>query len=171
MRAFIAIDVPYSEKLRKLQSSIHGKFKAVEPENIHLTLKFLGEINDKDIYKMKEIVERCKPQPFVMNLRGLGFFPSENHIKIIWIGVEEPELVSGVMQCIDSRTAKLGIKKEKSYVPHITVARVKGKITINNVEKLKRESFGEVNVSKIKIKKSTLTDKGPIYEDIAVIAL
>jgi len=55
MRAFIAIDVPYSKKVEKLQNSIHGKFKAVESENIHLTLKFLGEINDKDVYKMKDI--------------------------------------------------------------------------------------------------------------------
>ncbi len=171
MRAFIAIDVPYFDSIKKLQSSIKGKFKAVEPENIHLTLKFLGDIKEGEIEKIKKIVENCKPAPFVMKLKGLGFFPNENYIKIVWIGVEEPEPVSEVMRCIDSRISRLGFKKEKSYVPHITVARVKGKITIDNLKTLKDESFGELKVTELKIKKSTLTEKGPIYEDIALIAL
>ncbi len=171
MRAFIAIEVPYFKSIEKLQSAIEGKFKAVEPENIHLTLKFLGEIREGDVDKIASFVGSCKPEKFTMRLKGIGFFPNENYIKVVWIGVEDGKIVSDVMKCIDSRLTTMGFKKERSYVPHITVARVKGRIDMDKLQPFKNMVFGDVDVDKIKIKKSTLTQDGPIYEDVAVISL
>ena len=75
------------------------------------------------------------------------------------------------MRCIDYHLTKFGFKREKSYVPHLTIARVKGKIKIENLEKFREMEFGEIEVKEIKIKKSTLTPEGPIYEDVEVIPL
>ncbi len=171
MRTFIAIEVPYFKSIEKLQGSIEGKFKAVEPENIHLTLKFLGDIREEDVEKIASFVESCKPEKFTMRLKGIGFFPNENYIRIVWIGVENGKIVSEVMKCIDSKLTTMGFKKERCYVPHITVARVKGRIAVDKLQPFKNMVFGEVNVNKIKIKKSTLTQDGPIYEDVSVIYL
>ena len=171
MRAFIAIDVPYFRAIGELQRSIEGRFKAVEPENIHFTLKFLGEIDEGLVGEIKKIIEECRPEPFTIKLKGIGFFPSENYIRVVWIGVENPEILTNTMRCIDQKTSKLGFRKERSYVPHLTVARVKGRITIANREKFEDMEFGEIEVREIKLKKSTLTEKGPIYEDILVVPL
>lgn len=171
MRSFIAIEVPFFKGIEELQSSIEGKFKAVEKENLHLTLKFLGEISERDVEKIKEEVEKCKTQPFRLKFKGVGFFPNENYIKVVWVGVENPEKIAEMMRCIDSHLAKFGFKREKSYVPHLTIARVKGKIKIENLEKFRDMEFGEIEVNEIKIKKSTLTPEGPIYEDVEVIPL
>ena len=83
MRSFIAVEVPFFKGIEELQSSIEGKFKAVEKENMHLTLKFLGEISERDVEKIKEEVEKCKTQPFRLKFKGVGFFPNENYIKVV----------------------------------------------------------------------------------------
>lgn len=171
MRTFIAIEVPYFREIEELQKSIDGKFKAVERENMHLTLKFLGEIKEGELEKIKNTVEHCKTEPFSIKLKGVGFFPNERYIKVVWIGVENEEKLVEIMKCLDQQLVKLGFKKEKSYVPHLTVARVKGRIEIKNLEKFRNLEFGEITVEEIKIKKSTLTEKGPIYEDLASIQL
>ncbi len=171
MRAFIAIDVPYFRSIEELQRSIQGRFKAVEPENVHFTLKFLGDIPEDMVEEIGAAVEECKPEPFTIRLRGIGFFPNENYIRVVWIGVENPEVLENLMRCIDTRLSRLGFKRERSYVPHLTVARVKGRISIDSREKFESMCFGEVQVKEIKLKRSTLTEKGPIYDDVLVIPL
>ena len=171
MRTFIAVEIPFNERIGDLQRSITGRHKAVERENMHITLKFLGEVSEKKIEEIKKVVENCKVSPFKIKLHGVGFFPSEKYIKVVWIGVKNGEEIVGMMKCIDQHLQSMGFKRERNYVPHLTVARAKGKISIENIEKFRNSEFGEVEIKEIKIKKSTLTDKGPIYEDLFVIQL
>ena len=171
MRTFIAVDIPYTNAIRKFQESIEGRVKLVEKENIHITLKFLGEIDEKTFQKVKKCVEECKSDKFKISLKGIGFFPNERYIRVIWIGIENYKPIEEMARCIDSKLSKLGFEREKNYVPHLTVARAKGKIRIDNLSKFRNMAFGEVEVREIKIKKSTLTPHGPIYEDLAIIQL
>lgn len=171
MRSFIAIEIPFTRRIQELQESIEGRVKLVEKENMHITLKFLGEINADMVNKIREIVERCKVESFKIKLRGIGFFPNERYIRVIWIGVEDYEPIVKMAKCIDLELSKLGFSKEKNYVPHLTVARAKGRVSIKNVDRFINTEFGDVEIKEIKIKKSTLTPKGPIYEDVAVIQL
>ncbi len=172
MRAFIALDIPFFPDIGRVQDSLKKeRVKFVERENIHITLKFLGDIDEAMVDKIAEIVEECKTQPFTIRLKNIGFFPNEHYVRVIWIGVENGDSIIKMAKCIDSRLSKLGFKKEKSYVPHLTIARVKGRIDISKLESFRTHLFGEAEITEIKIKKSTLTPKGPIYEDIRVIQL
>ncbi|OYT60583.1 RNA 2',3'-cyclic phosphodiesterase [Euryarchaeota archaeon ex4484_178] len=171
MRAFIAIEIPFTRNIEALQNNIEGRVKLVEKENMHITLKFLGEIDESLIEKIREIVENCKVEKFKIKLRNVGFFPNERYIRVIWIGIEDYEPIVKMAKCIDSHLSKMGFKREKSYIPHLTVARAKGRVRIKNIQDFMHRDFGDVEVREIKIKKSTLTPKGPIYEDVAIIQL
>lgn len=171
MRCFIAIEVPFTHSMEEFQKSIEGRVKFVERENVHITLKFLGEISENDVEKIKEIIENCKKKPFNITLKNVGFFPNERYIRVIWIGVFPQEPIINISRCIDEKLSSLGFEKEKSYVPHLTIARAKGPVKIKNLEKFRAMEFGSVEVKEIKIKKSTLTPKGPVYEDMVVIQL
>ncbi|ADD09135.1 2'-5' RNA ligase [Aciduliprofundum boonei T469] len=171
MRTFIAIEIPFFREIEELQKSIEGRAKLVEEENMHITLKFLGEIEEKLIEKIKKIVEECKVDKFKISLQGVGFFPNERYIRVIWIGIDGYEPIVKMAKCIDEKLSKLGFEREKGYVPHLTVARAKGRVSIMNYDRFKNLKFGEVDVREVKIKNSTLTPKGPIYEDVAVIQL
>ena len=171
MRSFIAIEVPFTKEMESLQNSIEGRVKLVERENVHITLKFLGEIDEKTFEMVRQIVEDCKVGSFKITLRGVGFFPNERYVRVVWIGVDNYEPIERMARCIDEKLRKIGFQREKSYVPHLTVARAKGRITIRNLEKFKNMRFAEMEVKEIKIKKSTLTPNGPVYEDLATIQL
>lgn len=171
MRSFIAIEVPFTKEMERLQNSIEGRAKLVEKENMHITLKFLGEIEEKTFEKVRKIVEDCKVESFRIILRGVGFFPNDRYIRVVWVGVENYEPIEKMARCIDEKLNMMGFQREKSYIPHLTVARAKGKISIRNLEEFKNMKFAEIEVKEIKIKKSTLTPKGPIYEDLATIQL
>ena len=167
MRLFIGIDIPNKlrEKIAEMQKELKN-VKIVEKGNLHITLKFLGNVDDVErvINKLKEI----DFQRFSINLRRVGTFPNENYIKVVWIGCNSPELVQ-LVRIVDQRMSEIGFPKEGRYVPHLTIARVKRKPTEDLRKFLKKYNsvdLGSFVVSKIKLKKSTLTPRGPIYEDI-----
>ncbi|MCD6370381.1 MAG: RNA 2',3'-cyclic phosphodiesterase [Thermoplasmata archaeon] len=171
MRCFIAIEVPFTKSMEELQRSIEGRVKLVERENVHITLKFLGEIREEMVTKIRDIIESCKGKSFTITLKDVGFFPNPRYVRVIWIGVAPAEPIVKLSKCIDEKLSLLGFEKEKSYIPHLTIARAKGPVSIKNLERFKGTKFGEVEVKEIKIKKSTLTPKGPIYKDLASIQL
>ncbi len=171
MRCFIAIDVPFLESILRLQNDIEGRVKLVEEENIHITLKFLGEISPEKVNDIVKIVRNCAIKKYRLTLKGVGFFPNERYVKVIWIGVRDNGETSRLMRCIDESLSRLGFKKEREYVPHLTVARAKGRVRVKNIENFRNFEFGQILVNKIKIKKSILTERGPIYEDLAVVNL
>ena len=145
--------------------------KWVEKENLHITLKFLGETDKKtDIEKkIKEIENRFSP--FEVSLKDIGAFPTPKRARILWIGVEEGmEKLCELFKAIDNKTAELGFEEEtRKFTPHITFARVK-KEKYSLPENI-NFSFDPFPVNEVVLFKSTLTPKGAIYESLSKIPL
>jgi 2'-5' RNA ligase len=179
MRIFIAIPIPeepkdLKENLLELQQKIKhfGKLKLVERENLHMTLKFLGEVSQEEgkIEKILSALEETIPKigNFSISLKSLGVFPSLNYVRVIWVGVEKGnEEVKKLQKTIDEKLKSFGFKEDRRFHPHFTLARVKwinDKENLKKIlEKYKKEEFGRFEVDSIEIMKSELTKKGPIY--------
>ena len=172
-RAFIAIDIGSFPKLAELNSAINksgASVKLVEPENIHITLKFLGDTEKALIEEIESILKEAVEgvDPFEIQLRGTGVFPNPNYIKVVWIGIEKGEKIGKIAQKIDESLSRLRFKKEKrGFSPHLTVARVKSAKNkdklLQTIKKYKDVEFANISVNSIKLMKSELTPKGPIY--------
>ena len=170
MRLFIAIDIPeeIKEKISNFQKQIKMKgIKLVEKENLHITVKFLGEVDENllnDILNLDLSIE-----PVKIKLNQLNVFPNMNYIRVIWIGAYGENLIK-IFEDVDKKLSNLGFKKEREYVPHLTIGRVKfienKKQLKDKIEKFKDVDFGEFEAKKLKLYKSTLTPNGPIYEVI-----
>lgn len=174
MRLFIAVDL--SEELRekiapilKTISGLNG-VKAVEKENLHITLKFLGEVNEARVPAISEALKKVAFEPFKIYLKGFGFFPNERYARVAWIGIREgEEELRKLAEGVNSALKKVGFKPE-SFTAHVTIARVKKPEGRKIVEVLRdlEDDFGWMDVRDFRLKKSTLTSKGPIYEDLEV---
>jgi len=177
IRTFIAIDIVDDGILDKIisvqrdLSSCNARLKLVKRENIHLTLRFLGEITPLLLEDVQKIVEKIEYNSFKIALSGLGAFPSQMNPRVIWIGLSEGiEHVENIFKYLEGELRKIGFKPDpKGFSPHITIARVKygdkaclAKIIRKNMNTF----FGEMQVTSINLKKSTLTSTGPIYETL-----
>lgn len=184
MRSFIAIDLKEKirekilEKTKELKNT-KADLKFVEKENLHLTLKFLGDIGNKEDKLIRKRLKKVlqKFDRFKISLEGAGVFPNFDYIKVIWIGVKEgSERVKNLNKRICEALSDIEIKKSRhEYTPHITFARMKsgrGKEKIEGLVKgLKGEEFGKQKVEKIHLKKSELKEGGPVYSDLRVFKL
>lgn len=187
MRAFIAIEFPKEIKdfLSGLQEQLKksgADVKWVEPENIHLTLKFLGEIDEKKIEKIIQILEDIarNKDSFFIRLSTLGAFPKVNFPRIIWAGIDKGEQeTKQIAKILEEKIEKIGIPKEnRAFSSHITLGRTRSTLNRQNlVESLNNlvHNFGGENleflVTKITLFKSTLIPKGPIYEALKEVSL
>lgn len=183
VRAFIAIDV--SEDVRSRLVAVQSylaktgnQLKLVEPENLHLTIKFLGEIQEE---KVPEIVEEMKKavsgiSPFEIHIAGVGVFPDQHYVRVVWAGVSAGgERVVEIQRKIDTGLNSIGFSPERDFHPHITLARVKfirerAKF-MEFLKEAQKADFGVTRVEAILVKQSTLTPKGPIYSDLAKVPL
>jgi len=173
IRTFIAIDVPAPQKITQVINELKKTqidAKLVEIENMHLTLKFLGDTDEKLIVKIEKIIEESTEniQPFEITLKNMGVFPNQNYIKIVWIGVENTGPLKQIAETIDMKLKKLGFEKERrAFSAHLTIARVKSaknkEKLIQLINKYQDVEFQKIKVDKILLKKSVLTSKGPIY--------
>jgi len=180
-RGFIAIDIKSFPKLLEFENEIKktgANVKLVEPKNIHLTLKFLGDTDEiliNNIEKiMKDSIEEIKP--FEICLRGAGVFPNEKYIKVVWIGIENGEKIAQIANNIDENISNLGfLRDRREFSAHLTIARVKNvnnkQALIDSINKYRDVEFLKMNVDTIKLKKSTLTPKGPIYSTLKEIKI
>ncbi len=187
MRAFIAIELPkeISDYLSRLQDKLKttgADVKWVEPDNIHLTLKFLGEITEaqsKEIIKIME--DTCGINPaFDIALGGLGAFPRITSPRVIWVGIDAGRDEAGkIAQELEDKISGLGIAKEKKeFSAHLTIARTRSAFNITaliqdlkNLAGIMPEQNLRFKASRISLIKSTLTPKGPLYETLREISL
>lgn len=181
IRAFIAIDIPVSQKaievineLKKIQLNA----KIVETENLHLTIKFLGDTDENLIDKIGEIISDVirDMHSFEITLENMGVFPNQKYIKVVWIGVENTEILKKIAEKLDSKLSDLGFEKERrSFSAHLTIARIKSpknkEKLIDLINKYQDTKFQEQKVNKIFLKKSVLTPEGPIYTNLKEIEL
>lgn len=180
-RGFIAIDIPTNKKLLEMENeikNIQADLKLVEPENIHVTLKFLGDTDEEKIEEIQEIIKNSVKdiKAFSVKLKGSGVFPNKNYMKVIWVGLENAEKLKEIAEKIDKKLEPLGFKTEKrGFSAHLTLARVKSSKNkeklLKIIEKYQDIEFATIDVKSIKLKKSDLTPKGPIYKTLKEINL
>ncbi|MEM0359527.1 MAG: RNA 2',3'-cyclic phosphodiesterase [Candidatus Hadarchaeales archaeon] len=183
MRTFLALEIneEVRERLVKFQRKLlqgWASLKLVEPENLHLTLKFLGEVEEGRLGEIEEAVRKgcAGSSPFIMEVKGTGVFPNPHYVRVVWAGVGEGwEKVSSLQRNVDRELGRLGFPRETEFVPHLTLARVKSvrdrERFLKVVEEGRGEEFGKTEVREVHLKKSLLTPKGPIYEDLRVLPL
>lgn len=177
MRTFIAIEIP--EEIKKeiinIQNSLpEFKGKITEKENLHLTLKFLGEVDEKSIRKIKRKLGEIKFPKFKTEINSIGFFDNRKSIYskqlIVWLHMTNCD---ELQKEVDKKLKDL-FEEEKRFMSHLTIARIKGlKNEKNFFSKLKKIKIPEMNflVQKFSLKKSKVTRNGPIYEDIEIYGL
>lgn len=180
-RGFIAIDIDVFPKLVQFENEIRNSganVKLVEPENIHITIKFLGDTDEGLVERIEEIIKDAAGglDPFEIKLKGAGVFPNNNYIKVMWIGIENGERIGKIANKIDEKISELGFEKEKRrFSAHLTIARVKSaknkEKLLQLIEKYGEIEFGTLMVNTIKLKKSELTSKGPIYTTLKEVKL
>ncbi len=180
MRAFIAIELP--SEIKKYLSGLQEKLKAtgaevkwVKPLNIHLTLKFLGEIDQDQFLQICETLDRITKEStgYTISLGSLGAFPKITSPRTIWTAIEKGvEQTQGLAARTEVELAKIGIPKEtRPYSSHITIGRTKSPLNrnrliqeLNSLIESPKALPLEFTVTKIILYKSTLTGGGPIYE-------
>jgi RNA 2',3'-cyclic 3'-phosphodiesterase len=177
VRAFMAVDVDrrLSYKIQKIQKDLiktDAPLKLVEPDNLHFTFKFFGDITSEQTEQIISITQNKLEnyRAFSLNIEGVGVFPHPGYMRVIWLGIKEPEKFSQLQKDLDEEYVKMGFKKERSYTPHLTIARVKGsqnkEFLADKMAQLKDIDIGEMTVEKLVLKKSELTPVGPIYTDV-----
>lgn len=180
MRGFIAIEIEPDSSILSLMRDISRsgvKVKAVEKENMHLTLKFLGEIDEEQVEMISEGMRSLdKYVSFSINLHRVGAFPSNSRPKVIWVGVDYPDVLEDIWRNIEDISEKAGIERERrGFSPHITLARVKDNRNAwrlrDLIDEHRNDDFGERRVMEIKLKESVLTPSGPIYSDVLSVRL
>lgn len=182
IRSFLAIEldeelVPKIIDVQKEFKKTNANIKYVPSENMHFTLKFFGNIDIDMVEDIASAVEKVikNYSSFDLNIKNCGCFPNKNVIKVLWLGLEEGSPIANLQKDLDREFKKLGFKKEKNFISHLTIGRVKSpknkKDIRNTIEKLEDIEIGQFTVSKICLKKSTLTSQGPIYENIKVFDL
>jgi len=177
MRTFIAIEPPkeirdclfeIQNKLRNLPAKINW----IAKKHIHLTLFFIGEINENKLQQIKEVLAKIKFKKFELHLDKIGVFPDEDYIRIIWVGLNPKDKVIELQQKIDSELLEL-VKRDKEFKAHITLGRVK---LIKNKEEFKEKIKIKIEqknfeVEEFKLIKSDLTKDGPKYADLEIYKL
>jgi len=176
MRAFVAIEISNDEiikSIKKFQDKIKIDAKPVESKNFHFTLQFLGEITEEISKKIIQALHLIEFSSFSVNLMGVGAFPKPESPRVIWISTDEDggNLLIDLSKRVEKVLKPLGFSSDKPFKPHITIFRIKKKIgdITNELKNQKMIDFGIQEIVSIKLKKSELTPKGPIYSDLGEI--
>ncbi len=178
IRSFIAFDIDDKSVLRKLSEAqdklvnTGADLKLVKPQNIHITMRFLGNIHPNMIDAIHEEMEKVSFTPFDVEFKGLGVFPNMKYLRVIWTGIQKgADDLRKVSDQLEPRLRKLGFKPDpKGFSPHITIARVRTgrnkSELIGCVKELADYEFGVLRADCLRLKKSVLTPKGPIYSTL-----
>ncbi|MEA1924326.1 MAG: RNA 2',3'-cyclic phosphodiesterase [Candidatus Altiarchaeota archaeon] len=172
-RLFIAIPLPYRfhETVADLQDRINGfgKLKPVKPENVHLTLKFLGNVKGERIQEIEDRLSFIREiHSFNISVCGLGAFPKNKSPRVIWVGVGDGfDEIKNLQGKIDSSLEGAGFDRDMRFHPHYTLARVKflnNKAGLMDFIRGKRLlAFGEHSVERVVLMESRLAPKGSEY--------
>ena len=178
IRSFLAFDLENQSILRRItevQSTLvntGADLKPVEPQNIHITLRFLGEILPSTVDKIFEEMKKTQFVPFNIKVHGVGVFPSSNFPRVVWAGITDgSNQLQSIFSQLEPRLQRLGFSPDsKGLSPHLTIARVRSARNkprlANFVSENQNFEFGIVRAACLKLKKSELTPKGPIYSTL-----
>ena len=175
MRLFIAFEVSEEAKQHflDLQKQMPNSAAVMTfPKDFHQTLKFLGEVPDDKFEFVKDLFSKIKFAPFEANIEGIGVFPNESRINVVWVGIGPKNKIVELQQNVEKLFSD-AFGKEERFLPHVTICRVKAvrdKTLLDDaIKKLKPEQI-KFAVSSIKLIKSTLLKEGPVYETVAELS-
>jgi len=183
MRTFIAIKIKPEKQLLEVYSALRKSLENeaiswVNPDNLHLTLRFLGETSFQQVEEIIRLLDNvCNEyHPFQFNLKEAGFFKSKNQPRILFFAVENGLMLNQLADEIEERVVALGFsKEERSFNPHLTIGRIKmlkNKMNFYDlINQYKEAEIQTVTVSEIVYYQSILTSSGAIYKPIKTINL
>jgi 2'-5' RNA ligase len=175
IRSFIAFDIEDADvlqnitKMQKILAGTGADLKFVEPQNIHITLRFLGNITSAMVDRIYDEMRKVQFTPFTVKIQGLGAFPNERNPRVVWAGIREGYLqLRGIFEQLEPQLRSLGFTPDpKGFSPHLTIARVRSGRNKTQLYKCLMENanfdFGTVEAKCLRLKRSDLTPKGPIY--------
>jgi len=176
VRAFIALELSdeIKERLIAVQQTLRGcraRLTFVEPKNIHITAKFLGEVDEKDLPKVIESLKKITFTPFPVTA-GKVTVNNPKRPHTIWCAIDDAGEGEKIFQLIEDALAPIGFAREtRRFNPHATVARVKSldPSLFSALKVLDRTDYGRCTIRGLVLKKSTLLPQGPVYEDLEVV--
>ena len=180
LRAFIAIELPQSlqntiekQTVRLRQTLGDDLVRWVPTQNMHLTLKFIGNIANSHLDFIKQLLIRTADShsQFDLQIGGIGSFPNSKRPRILWAGIHAPAELTSLQRSIESGPSRLGYEKdERPFSPHLTIGRVHQNIDTTNLQKIRNTldsiqvgNIGSARIDSIHLYKSELQASGSIY--------
>jgi 2'-5' RNA ligase len=188
IRSFIAIELPPEVKLalariqEKLKAAGSAPVRWVDAANIHLTLKFLGDIDTEITGRITSALEEAARgiKPFDIEVSGLGMFPNLKRVQVVWVGLTgEMEKLGQLQKRIEDNLIPLGFPAEaRAFTPHLTIARVRDYAGPEErqclgqlIEKAGFNTQYTIIVDSVQLMRSQLTREGPVYSRISMVKL
>jgi RNA 2',3'-cyclic 3'-phosphodiesterase len=180
LRAFIAIELPkhlqeaIEKQTARLRQTLGSEFiRWVPTQNMHLTLKFLGEIADSHVEFLKQLLtqEAHSHKQFDLQIGGIGSYPNSKRPRVLWAGLHAPADLASLQKSIEAGTARLGYaKEERAFSPHLTLGRVRQNINPVELQKISADlnkiqlgNIGTARVDSVHLFKSDLSPSGSTY--------
>jgi 2'-5' RNA ligase len=179
LRAFIAVELPLEIRktvcaaTSKLRNEIETLVRWVPIENMHLTLKFLGDVSASNLELLAQMLraEMDLFNCFDLRLNGIGSFPNLKRPRVIYIGMQAPAALEALQRGIESASSRLGYgAEERGFSPHLTIGRVKQNVTATEQQAIRRaledtkiDSLGTARVNSVELFKSDLKPTGSVY--------
>lgn len=188
LRSFIAIEMP-AEVQAAIASSTAGMQKAlpkplvrwVASKNLHLTLKFLGDVSPANLDRLAEALkmESVRHEKFSFSVGGLGAFPTSRRPRVIWIGLEAPASLTGIQRAVEAVSSRMGYPAEdRPFSPHLTIGRVGQDVSPADLKRISAAieettvgPLGTVHVGAVHIFKSDLQPGGSVYTHLYAMPL
>jgi RNA 2',3'-cyclic 3'-phosphodiesterase len=184
IRTFIAIELP--EEIKEAMAGVQAELKKsdadvgwVRPEGVHLTLKFLDDVDEKKVTELGDaLAEGLKGEtPFILQAKGVGTFPSPKAPRVVWLGVEgEVERLTSLAKAVEEICANLKFPKEdRHFKAHLTLGRVRsprGRASlVKMLENFRDADLGEFRAGAVSVMKSELKRTGAVYTEMRRIEL
>lgn len=178
IRSFIAFDIDSESVLKRMAevqtmlTKTGADLKLVEPKNIHMTLRFLGNITPSTVEKIFEEMKKVQFVPFDVRLHGVGAFPNPRYPRVVWAGITQgADQLRSIFEQLEPKLLGLGFAPDsKGFSPHLTIARVRSGRNRVELAKCLSENenceFGVIDAKCLKLKRSDLTPRGPIYSTL-----
>lgn len=180
LRAFIAVEIPHeiqqaihSQAVSVLKKTTGSLVRWVSPENMHLTLKFLGDVSPSHVELLTRMIsaEADSAHCFDLQIGGLGSFPSLRRPRVLYIGIQAPAGLEALQHGVESASRRLGYESEdRAFSPHLTIGRVRQEASTTDQQKIRQaleniriDSLGKTRVDSVHLFKSDLKPSGSVY--------
>lgn len=177
IRLFVAVDLPddIKDRLTTLCGGISGA-KWVTRDQMHLTLRFIGEVDEKRFQAIRTLLNDIRGEPFDVTLKGVGQFPPRGPARVLWVGLDAPPALNTLQRKIEIALVGLGLEPEdRPFAAHITLARMKAPPLPEAMRQFmsKNASFetAPIRVNEFVLYSSFLKSEGPFYRREGVYPL